>query len=85
MIHNYSLQAKPHEKIHIDAAGSPVSTHCAAEKHVAMVKIGKTGTTTLCSMFLRMLHINGLRLLHAVKVTGFILWKMPQGKGERFT
>ena len=55
---------------------------CSSEKQIALVKIGKTGTTTLCSVFLRMLHKNGLRLLHAAKVTDFILWKMRPGEGE---
>ena len=56
---------------------------CTAEKHIAMVKIGKTGTTTLCSMLLRVLYLNGLRLLHAVKVEGHIAWKMGRGKGKK--
>ena len=55
---------------------------CPAQRRLSLIKIGKTGTTTLCSMFLRVLYLNGLRLLHAAKFVDHILWKMPQGVGK---
>ena len=78
---NDDLQAEtPHKKNHIDT-GQPNTASCLAEKHIAMVKIGKTGTSTLCCMLL-LVYLNGLHLLHAVKVEGHIVWRLGRGKGK---